>query len=509
MRCRLYNRPMRLPPDSIVRRICAASRTRPAAQPLMERAGSAAADVARSMLGERDGSVLVLAGPGNNGGDAFVRGAPCCAKPSSTWLSSFAAIRPACPRMRQTRIEHSSTAGGTTVPEFPARWHGSLIVDGLFGIGLARPLSADYAPLVERANASGVPILALDVPSGLDADTGVARGADHPRGRDRHVHRVEARIADGRRARLLRRRVDSFARSRTRSDRAGEGSSARLERASPRTLPAVLMRHARNVHKGTFGTLAIVGGADGMVGAPLLAGRAALHAGAGKVWIGFAASSPPAVDWSQPELMLRAAADRCWRRARVRSSAVRDSGTAARREGARGAGDRRARPARPRRRCAQCDCRGPRARRGRREREALRRSRHRTRPKPRGCSARPPPRSRRTVSPPRWRSPPSCTRMSSSRARAASSPIRMERGTSTPAAMPASRAPAPATCSPDLPGRSSRRASTRRSALRLAVCLHGAAADACVANGHGPLGLTAGELPRAARCALLNEAGSR
>ena len=42
-----------------------------------------------------------------------------------------------------------------------------------------------------------------------------------------------------------------------------------------------------------------------------------------------------------------------------------------------------------------------------------------------------------------------------------------------------------------------------RSALRLAVCLHGAAADACVANGHGPLGLTAGELPRAAR-ALLN-----
>ncbi len=49
------------------------------------------------------------------------------------------------------------------------------------------------------------------------------------------------------------------------------------------------MRQARNVHKGTFGTLAIVGGADGMVGAPLLAGRAALHTGAGKVWIGLAA----------------------------------------------------------------------------------------------------------------------------------------------------------------------------------------------------------------------------
>jgi hydroxyethylthiazole kinase-like uncharacterized protein yjeF len=72
-------------------------------------------------------------------------------------------------------------------------------------------------------------------------------------------------------------------------------------------LPAILRRRARNVHKGSYGTLAIVGGADGMVGAPLLAGRAALHAGAGKVWVGFAATNAPAVDWGQPELMLRKA----------------------------------------------------------------------------------------------------------------------------------------------------------------------------------------------------------
>src|SRR6185369_1312083 len=74
-----------------------------------------------------------------------------------------------------------------------------------------------------------------------------------------------------------------------------------------RERPAVLMRQTRNVHKGTFGTLAIIGGADGMVGAPLLAGRAALHAGAGKICVGLVAASPPEVDWGQPELMLRAA----------------------------------------------------------------------------------------------------------------------------------------------------------------------------------------------------------
>jgi hydroxyethylthiazole kinase-like uncharacterized protein yjeF len=72
-------------------------------------------------------------------------------------------------------------------------------------------------------------------------------------------------------------------------------------------LPEVLRRTLHNVHKGSFGTLAIVGGGDGMVGAAILAGRAALHLGAGKVWIGLGASAPPAVDWTQPELMLRSA----------------------------------------------------------------------------------------------------------------------------------------------------------------------------------------------------------
>jgi hydroxyethylthiazole kinase-like uncharacterized protein yjeF len=72
-------------------------------------------------------------------------------------------------------------------------------------------------------------------------------------------------------------------------------------------LPDVLHRRARNVHKGTFGTLGIVGGAEGMVGAPLLAGRAALHTGAGRVRVGIAARSAAALDWGQPELMLRPA----------------------------------------------------------------------------------------------------------------------------------------------------------------------------------------------------------
>jgi hydroxyethylthiazole kinase-like uncharacterized protein yjeF len=70
-------------------------------------------------------------------------------------------------------------------------------------------------------------------------------------------------------------------------------------------MPAVLTREVRNVNKGTFGTLGILGGTEGMAGALILAGRAAMRAGAGKVWLGFLMADPPKLDTGMPELMLR------------------------------------------------------------------------------------------------------------------------------------------------------------------------------------------------------------
>jgi hydroxyethylthiazole kinase-like uncharacterized protein yjeF len=70
-------------------------------------------------------------------------------------------------------------------------------------------------------------------------------------------------------------------------------------------LPEVLRRRTRNVNKGTFGTLGILGGTEGMGGALILAGRAALRTGAGKVWLGFLMADPPKLDTGMPELMLR------------------------------------------------------------------------------------------------------------------------------------------------------------------------------------------------------------
>jgi len=272
--------------------------------PLMERAGRAAAEIAREMLAVHSARVLVLAGPGNNGGDAFV---------VARWLKSwffdvavaFCGDASALAPDAAAAYRAWNSAGGTTVREWPDGRVG-LIVDGLFGIGLTRAIEGVAAQWIALANASAVPILALDIPSGLDADTGVARspairatatatfialkpglltgdGPDHCGTITVHGLDIEApHVVDG--------RGTVLAWSTQRND-----------------LPDVLRRTLHNVHKGSFGTLAIVGGGDGMVGAAILAGRAALHLGAGKVWLGLCASSPPAVDWVQPELMLRSA----------------------------------------------------------------------------------------------------------------------------------------------------------------------------------------------------------
>jgi len=173
----------------------------------------------------------------------------------------------------------------------------------LFGIGTQRPLEGHYATLVQWINGSGSRVLALDIPSGLHADTGAILG---------HAVRADHTITFlGLKPGLLT--LDG-------PDHAGEVHVDGLDIDIPeQTKPGgwlipesilgnVLAPRPRNSHKGTFGTVGIIGGESGMTGAALLAGRAALKLGAGKVRIGLLADSP-VVDTEQPELMLRPAQD--------------------------------------------------------------------------------------------------------------------------------------------------------------------------------------------------------
>ena len=145
------------------------------------------------------------------------------------------------------------------------------------------------------------PVLALDIPSGLGSDTGnVQRRGDQ--GRDhRHVHWTQTRPAHRITALTIADKslCEISIWTLTHSNIQFMGSGSRICRkiaAAPR--PA-------DSHKGMFGSIGIIGGSAGMIGAALLAGTAALKLGAGRVYLGLLAGNAIGVDTAQPELMLR------------------------------------------------------------------------------------------------------------------------------------------------------------------------------------------------------------
>ena len=285
-----------------IREIEHAALSQPSPPPLMARAGAAVAEFARELLGDRGKRILLLAGPGNNGGDAFV-----AARQLKEWWVDvsvvFAGLEAKLPADAKAALLDWRAAGGALHESIPSRgdWH--LIVDGLFGIGLERPLEGKHAELVNWSNASGIPILAIDIPSGLHADSGRVLGCAI---RARHTLTFI-----GLKAGLFTLDGPDYA-GEVRLDSIGvalpETTEPRGWRIESALIADVLPPRRRNSHKGTFGNVGILGGAPGMVGAALLAGRAALKLGAGRVFVGLFADSPT-VDLAQPELMLRPAQD--------------------------------------------------------------------------------------------------------------------------------------------------------------------------------------------------------
>jgi hydroxyethylthiazole kinase-like uncharacterized protein yjeF len=266
---------------------------------LMERAGAAAAKLARSLCGDTAKAVLVVAGPGNNGGDAFEVAAHL--KRGYFRVSVvFAGEREKLSNDAQAALGKWETTGGSLLGEIPGDLRFDLAIDGLFGIGLTRPLEGAHATLVERLNALAVPILALDVPSGINADTGAVMG--------RAVRASHTITFIAHKPGLLT--LDGPDHCGTlKLDTLGIDPAAVLEPEGELLAESILEgavpRRPRNFHKGQAGSVGILGGAAGMVGAAVIAGRAALQCGAGRVYLGLLAPRPPCVDYARPELMLR------------------------------------------------------------------------------------------------------------------------------------------------------------------------------------------------------------
>ena len=225
---------------------------------LMARAGAAALAV----LGERwphARHIVVVAGPGNNGGDGRVLAR----------LAQKAGVR--------VEVVDVDSRRGGAAPAIPSC---DVIIDALFGIGLSRAPDGGAAALIDAMNAHAAPVLALDVPSGLDADSGDAPGAVviadatvtflcHKPGL---FNRDGPRCSGAVSLASLGVPADAFDGLEPLADVIARG------RAS-----ALLGIRARDAHKGSFGHVLVIGGNAGLGGAAALAADAALRCGSGRV----------------------------------------------------------------------------------------------------------------------------------------------------------------------------------------------------------------------------------
>ncbi len=267
----------------------------------MQRAGRAAAECAREMLDAP--SVLVLAGPGNNGGDAFEAAANLAQAGVDVRIIHMTGSAPVSVEAAQA-LERARSSGARLIDRLPTQRDWGLVIDGLFGIGLTRPLADAARELVLAMRRHPGPVLALDVPSGLDADTGAVVGPD---GVAMRATRTITFIADKPGLHTYQGR-----------DYAGDVFLAGLEiddlpRASAglndtARFCAQLSPRLHNTHKGSFGDVAIVGGAAGMTGAAVLAARGALLSGAGRVFVA-SLDAGAAYDSMHPEIMFRSASE--------------------------------------------------------------------------------------------------------------------------------------------------------------------------------------------------------
>jgi NAD(P)H-hydrate epimerase len=269
---------------------------------LMRRAGSAALNSLRRHWPQVR-HLTIYCGPGNNGGDGFLLGVLAREAGLQVRLVALAADAHGDAALARSAWE----AGGGHVPlwdpdgELPdAEWRGTeLLVDALYGIGLNRAPERSAATLIEHINASGVPVLALDLPSGLNADSGHAPGA---------VVRADVTVTfiAGKRGLHTGRSADLVGLQELASLGVPDSVYACVRPDAQLLAADALPRRNRYANKGDNGHVLVIGGDHGMAGAVRLAGESALRTGAGLVSIATRISHVPALNAARPELMAHA-----------------------------------------------------------------------------------------------------------------------------------------------------------------------------------------------------------
>lgn len=273
---------------------------------LMENAGRGAFDAIRARFGDALERVVIVAGPGQNGGDGFVVARHLLQAgytPAVFLLGAASALTGDAAAnqrvLRALELPVNELGESDHGPLDAALASATLVVDALFGTGLTRPLDGAFARAIERMEACRAPLVALDLPSGVDADTGAVLGsaplaaltitfAAHKRGLHQHPGAAHA-------GQIVCAPIG------VPTPREVIASSAGLLEASD--VAGWVPPRAPDAHKGSAGHVLIVAGAPGRTGAAQLAGLAALRMGAGLATIATHAAARAALDQKITELM--------------------------------------------------------------------------------------------------------------------------------------------------------------------------------------------------------------
>lgn len=256
---------------------------------LMQRAGLSLAQLTLAVAPHAR-TVWIACGPGNNGGDGFEAATHLKVWGKNVSISHLAPVEYAYDASKS--IAKAMAAGVRIEAEPPAAF--DICIDALFGVGLQRPLGTTHAAWVHTMHASGKPIVAVDCPSGLDADTGCTQST---------TVRAHATLT------FLGLKPGLF--TNAGRDVCGElwldtlEVPAQVDATAQLNPPAPVQTRQHASHKGSYGDVVVVGGDAGMWGAALLAARAALHHGAGRVYVSLLDPLAPGLDLAQPELMFR------------------------------------------------------------------------------------------------------------------------------------------------------------------------------------------------------------
>ncbi len=260
---------------------------------LMARAGLAVARLALAVAPHAD-EIWIAAGPGNNGGDGLVAARHLVQAGRRVRTSLLGHTRDA-PADAADALRQAQQAGVLVEPSLPGRIDAHLIIDALLGIGAHKAPRGDVADAIARIGGLRAPVLSVDLPSGLCADTGALLGRQAVRA----AHTLS----------LLTLKPGLFtAQGRDHSGRIWLDELGVKDTADTASAWLIAPAHAAHrghaQHKGSFGDVIVVGGAPGMGGAAVLAARAALSAGAGRVYLA-RLDGDTRVDDQQPEIMPR------------------------------------------------------------------------------------------------------------------------------------------------------------------------------------------------------------